>query len=144
MGQMAILWPVFVMAGLTYCVWFVLFWQRIRHLRRTPPRPEDFATGSAALRYFEPVELPANNLRNLFEMPVLFYALIPLLLLTHLAGLVQIILAWLYVVLRLVHSLIHIGRGPIPRRFFIYLLSCAILLAMWVGFAIDFIRANAF
>jgi hypothetical protein len=142
MAQTAILWPVLVMVGLSYSVWFVLFWQRLEHIKRTPPGPEDFATGAAALRYFEPVELPANNLRNLFEMPVLFYALVPLLLVTQMASQVQIVLAWVYVVLRIVHSLIHVGKGPVARRFLVYLLSCAALLAMWIGFAIDLAMAH--
>ena len=43
---------------------------RAAHMKRTPPRADDFATGDAAMRYFTPVEMPANNYRNLFEMPV--------------------------------------------------------------------------
>ena len=110
----AILYPTFALVGLIFVVWFTLFVQRLGHIRRQPPRPEDFATGAAAMAYFEPVEMPANNLRNLFEMPVLYFALVPLLLVTGEAGDVQVVLAWIYVGLRAVHSWIHIGPKRVP------------------------------
>jgi hypothetical protein len=97
---LGILWPTFALVALIFTVWFILFVQRIGHMRRNPPRAEDIATGEAAMRYFTPVEMPANNLRNLFEMPVLYFALVPLLLITHHANHLQVLLAWIFVVLR--------------------------------------------
>ncbi len=138
-----ILWPVFAMVALVFAVWLALFVQRFGHMRRTPPRAEDFADGEAAARYFRPVEMPANNLANLFEMPVLFFALVPLLVVTRHADHAQALLAWCYVASRAVHSAIHIGRGPVKARFGAYLLSCALLSAMWIGFAADMAHAAA-
>lgn len=135
--QTAILWPAVTLVALIYGIWFFMYVRRFAHMRATPPRPEDFASGEAALRYFAPVEMPANNLRNLFEMPVLFFALLPLLLLTQTASGAQVALAWGYVVLRGVHSFIHIGRGPVVARFAVYAASCALLAAMWIGFTVD-------
>lgn len=137
-----ILWPTFALVALIFAVWFTLFVQRLGHIRRSPPRAEDFASGEAALRYFRPVEMPANNLANLFEMPVLFFALVPLLMLTRHADHIQVLLAWLFVLLRAVHSFIHIGPKQVKPRFFVYLLSCIVLSAMWIGFAIDMATAN--
>jgi len=134
---LGILWPTFALVALIFTVWFILFVQRIGHMRRNPPRAEDIATGEAAMRYFTPVEMPANNLRNLFEMPVLYFALVPLLLITHHANHLQVLLAWIFVALRALHSFIHIGPKKVMPRFMIYLASCITLLAMWIGFAID-------
>ena len=136
-----ILWPTFVLVALVFVVWVTMFYQRFQHMKRNPPRASDFATGSEAMRYFEPVEMPANNFRNLFEMPVLYFALVPLLLITHHANHIQVILAWLYVIFRIVHSFIHIGPKRVQHRFFAYLLSCAVLSAMWIGFAVDMTTA---
>jgi hypothetical protein len=69
------------------------------------------------MRYFEPVEMPANNLRNLFEMPVSLFrpgALAPR---HRQAGPVQLALAWTYVALRALHSFIHIVVKKVPRPF---------------------------
>jgi hypothetical protein len=140
----AILWPTFVLVALIYGVWFVMFVKRAGHMRRNPPGAGDFADGESAMRYFRPVQMPANNLRNLFEIPVLYFALVPLLMLTRHAGHVQVTLAWIYVVLRIVHSLIHVGPNPVIPRFLIYLASCVILSAMWIGFAIDMARVPTF
>ena len=136
----ALLWPTFALAGLIFLVWATLLVQRLRHIRSNPPRNADFATGAAAMRYFEPVEMPANNLRNLFEMPVLYFALVPLLLVTGHGGEVQVVLAWAYVALRTLHSFIHIGPKRVTPRFFVYLASCAVLSAMWIGFLVEAIR----
>lgn len=89
------------------------------------------------MRYFTPVEMSANNLRNLFEMPVLYLALVPLLLITHHANHLQVLLAWIFVALRALHSFIHIGPKKVMPRFMVYLASCIVLSAMWIGFAID-------
>lgn len=133
----AILWPTFVLVALIYAVWFFMFVKRVDHMRRNPPGADDFADGESAMRYFRPVEMPANNLRNLFEMPVLYFALVPLLMLTRHAGYVQLALAWIYVALRIVHSLVHVGPNQVMARFMVYLASCIVLSAMWIGFAID-------
>ena len=134
---LGILWPTFALVALIFIVWFVLFVQRFGHMRRNPPRAEDIATGEAAMRYFTPVEMSANNLRNLFEMPVLYLALVPLLLITHHANHLQVLLAWIFVALRALHSFIHIGPKKVMPRFLVYLASCIVLSAMWIGFAID-------
>lgn len=133
---LTMLGPVIGLVALTFVMTFVLLGARLRHMKATPPRREDFASGEAAARYFAAVALPADNLRNLFEMPVLFYALVPLLLITGQGGVAQVLLGWIYVVVRALHSHAHV-TGSTIRRFRLFLMSVAVLLAMWIGFAID-------
>lgn len=133
----SILWPTFAIVGLTFIVYTLMFVKRFGHIRANPPKDRDFATGEAALRYFEPVEMPANNYRNLFEMPVLYFALVSLLLLTNQSSGVQVALAWVYVALRCLHSFVHIGPKKVPVRALLFSLSALVLLIMWIGFAID-------
>lgn len=137
MQILGILWPTFALVLVIFAVWLTLVWQRLGHMKRTPPGAGDFASGDAAARYFEPVAMPADNLANLFEMPVLYFALVPLLIATRTAGDVQVTLAWVYVVLRGVHSIVHIGPRKVPLRFLAYFASCAVLAAMWIGFFVD-------
>lgn len=141
MQVLGILWPTLALVALVFVVWFTLFYQRLGHMKRNPPKADDFTTTEAALRYFRPVEMPANNLANLFELPVLYFALVPLLVLTAQAGHVQVVLAWIYVVLRAIHSFIHIGPKKVQPRFMVYLASTAVLMAMWIGFAVDITAA---
>lgn len=132
-----ILWPVFAFVVLVFVVWCLLFLLRARHIARTPPRDGELATRDGAAAYFRPVERPGANLTNLFEMPVLFLVLVPLLILTDRAGQVQVVLAWIFVILRAVHSAIHLTTPAVQPRFLAYLAACIVLAAMWIGFAID-------
>lgn len=136
-----ILWPSFALVALIFAVWFTMVVRRLRHIRETPPTASDFTDAGAAARFFAAVDRPAENLRNLFEMPVLFFALVPLLMIMRQAWVAQVILAWLFVALRAVHSAIHLGRNDIRMRFRIYVLSVVVLAAMWVGFFADTVAA---
>lgn len=134
---LGILLPTFTLVLLIFVMWIVMFASRGAHMKRVPVRPEDFATGEAAARYFAPVEMPANNYRNLFEMPVAYFALVPLLILADAANIIQVTLAWAFVFLRIAHSYVHVGPKKVPVRAGLYILSTTVLMVMWVGFAWD-------
>ena len=139
----SILWPTFALVALVFVVWAVLIVGRYRHMQKTPPSAADFADRAAATRYFAPVEAPGANLANLFELPVLYFALVPLLMLTRHADHLQVGLAWAYVALRAVHSLIHLGPNRVMARFSAYLASCLVLAAMWIIFAVGLASSAA-
>ena len=137
---LGILLPTFALVLLIFVMWIVMFSARGRHMKATPPRPSDFESGDAAMRYFAPVEMPANNYRNLFEMPVAYFALVPLLIQANAANIVQVTLAWAFVFLRIVHSYVHVGPKKVQVRAMLYLASTTVLMVMWVGFAWDVCR----
>ena len=136
-----ILWPTFALVALIFVVLIVLVIQRFGHVRRHPPREADLADSESINRYFSPIEPSSNNLKNLFEMPVLYFALVPLLLITHHGDHLQVLLAWIFVILRCVHSAIHVSTRKIPPRTMVYIVSCLVLFAMWAGFFIDMLHA---
>lgn len=136
-----ILWPTFALVLLILGMGIVTAVSRIGYTRRVPPTRDSFATRSAADAYFAPVDLPANNLANLLEMPVLFFALVPLLLITLSATKTQAALAWLFVIARLVHSYLHVVARNVRIRFLSHVAGNAILSAMWIGFFVDMLKA---
>lgn len=136
-ATLAILWPTLALVGLIFLVWFLLLQKRFAHVAANRPTSADFANVEAEGRYFRPVERPARNLANLFEMPVLYFALVPLLILTNGASVVQVALAWAFVALRLAHTVIHIGNFKVKWRARVYIASGIVLFAMWLGFAFD-------
>jgi hypothetical protein len=138
-----ILWPTFALVLLIFVVVIILAAQRMGHLKTTPPAREDFTSKASTTRYFEPVQLPADNLANLFETPVLFFAIVPLLMGTQQAGIAQVALAWIFVLLRVAHSWIHLSVRNVRARFQVFAASIAVLAAMWIGFFIDFASAAA-
>lgn len=68
---------------------------------------------------------------NLFEMPVLFYAVTITIYVTAVNSLLLVSLAWLYVALRLLHSLYHLSNKNIPRRRDTFIGSYVILVLLW-------------
>jgi len=138
----AILWPTFALVALIFAVVITMATKRFGYMKTTPPRRENFVSSAAQKAYFAPIDSPANNLANLFEMPVLFFALVPLLLLFRHADHIQVGLAWVFVALRALHSFIHIREGRALFRFRAYLGSCIVLSVMWVGFAVDMATAT--
>jgi hypothetical protein len=69
-------------------------------------------------------------------MPVLYLALVPLLLVAGKAGTVQVALAWAYVALRAVHSLVQATVNKVIVRFGVFALSSLVLIALIVHAAI--------
>ena len=80
--------------------------------------------------------LSADNFRNLFEVPVLFFAICCVLAITDNVTPLQIGLAWLYVALRVVHSLIHLTYNRVTHRSGVFITSTLCVFLMWGLFAV--------
>jgi len=78
----------------------------------------------------------ANCFSNQFEIPVLFYVVTILALMTRQADLLFVFLSWLFVILRYVHAFIHTTSNRVPRRGFVYGLGVLVLIALWVELAL--------
>jgi len=84
--------------------------------------------------YEEPEKLAAysRHVVNLFETPVLFYAICLIAFVTgQAAGAAVLGLAWAYFGLRLVHSYVHLTSNVVIVRFRLFTLSMLILLVLW-------------
>jgi hypothetical protein len=73
-----------------------------------------------------------NNLRNQFELPVLFYVVCFVLAATGAAGPVVQVLAWLFVASRAVHAWVHTHSNYVPIRLRAFAAGVVILVALWV------------
>jgi hypothetical protein len=78
----------------------------------------------------------ANAYQNQLELPVLFYVLTILAIITRHADLMFVVLAWVFVVLRLIHAYVHVTSNHVGRRFAVFAVSVLVLLAMWLIFAV--------
>lgn len=129
MSNEQILLPMLGMMVLTAVVWFVLYAKRIPAMRRAGKPTQAYTTPDKGAAFLpEEVSYPANNLRNLFELPVLFYALCLYLYVTSSAASADVIAAWLFLVFRIVHSAIHCTVNIVIMRFAAY---SAAALALW-------------
>jgi hypothetical protein len=83
----------------------------------------------------------ANAFRNQFEIPMLFYALVAFAMFTRKADLLFVILSWVFVVSRYVHAGVHITSNYVRYRFLAYAFGVAVLIIMWIIFAIRILIA---
>jgi hypothetical protein len=131
----AILLPPTVLAFFTGFVFLRTASDRISEMRTRRIHPQQVATSKLAAEKYENVQ-SADNLRNLFEMPVLFYALCGFLIVTNLTTPVLLACAWGYVALRICHSWIHLTGNKVIRRFQVFVASSMVLFVMWGIFAV--------
>ena len=68
----AVLLPGLALVAHTFVVLVVMFRRRVAQMKRDRIRPQQVATSQQAAALYADVA-PADNFRNLFEMPVLFY-----------------------------------------------------------------------
>ena len=127
----AILLPFLGMMLLTALVWVYMYARRLTYIKTNKIPPQDLATPEkAAVLLPEAVALPANNLRNLLELPVVFYALCLYLYVTGSADGVHLAAAWAFVALRTMHSIIHCTVNVVVLRFLSYFAAALVLWFM--------------
>jgi hypothetical protein len=129
MTQDEIFSPFFATVFLTLLVWVYLYIRRISFIIRRKIRSQDLAIPGALAQISPPsVSNPSDNLKNLFEIPVLFYTLVLYLFLTKQVDTVYVNAAWVFVVFRALHSIVHCTFNLIMLRFYLYLFAT---LAVW-------------
>lgn len=131
MQNTAILQPLLALMLLTMIVWVLMYVKRIGYLKAQRVPPQKLTTPDKVAAIIpESVQLPAYNLRNLLELPVLFYVLCLYLFATGSVDAAFLVMAWLYVGLRAVHSLIHCTHNIVMQRFLAYVASSVVLFVM--------------
>jgi hypothetical protein len=136
-----IIQPVLALMLLTMVVWIYMYIRRISYISQHRLDPSSINSPEALTAALPAdVNAPSNNLKNLFELPVIFYA-VCLFLATTEADATFVNLAWAYVALRAIHSLIHCTINLVPYRFLAYLLSSLVLWAIVIRSAMLFVRS---
>jgi len=129
----AMLMPMVALVALTFIVWVRLYVVRIGEMRERRIDPQRLTSARAVGEILARTQA-SDNLRNLFEMPVLFYALCLAVVSVGVTSPFLVNGAWAYVVSRAVHSLIHCTYNRVMHRFIVYVTSCVLLAALWMGF----------
>lgn len=136
--QTAIFKPFLAMMLLTIAVWLYMYARRLGYMyvNRIDPQKLSSPEGKAAVLP-EAIERPSNNLKNLFELPVLFYALCLALFVLNRVDPTFLNLAWAFVAFRTLHSAVQCTINIVKLRFTFYLLSSLALGAMIVRLALS-------
>jgi hypothetical protein len=133
MPPFLIFYTMGALAALTFVVLLIMPFRRIRAGRAGQVTAEDFRYGESS-RVPGEVSIPNRNYMNLLELPVLFYVVC---LMHAVAGSVDkgaLTLAWGYVGLRALHSLVHLTYNKVMHRLTVFAASNVVLAALWVRF----------
>lgn len=129
MTQESIFSPFFATIFLTLCVWVYMYIRRISFINSKKVKPQDLVGYNALAKLSPPqVSNPSDNLKNLFEIPVIFYAIVLYLFITKQVDSVYLYAAWTFVIFRVLHSIVHCTFNRILLRFYLYLFAT---LAVW-------------
>ena len=130
MNEKLIFQPALAMAGLTFAVWWRMYTMRIGQMKRERIHPQAVATSAeAAARLTD--SRAADNFRNLFELPVLFYLALVVAAHAQLVTPLTLTLAWVFVALRVLHSYIQCTYNKVMHRFKAYVAGSAALWLLW-------------
>lgn len=130
MKQTLILWPLMALVGWTLCILLLIPYQRFKAAFAGRVTAEDFRFGESH-RVPPQVSLPNRNFQNLLEVPVLFYVVGLIGYVTQHVDRLTLTLAWGYVALRMLHSLVHLTYNRILHRFLVFAASNLLLLILW-------------
>lgn len=128
MQQTAIFAPFFSMLLLTLVVWVYMYARRIPFIQRNKLSPDQLTPAELARISPPAVSNPSDNLKNLFEIPTIFYALVLYLHVTNQVDTAYLAAAWIFVAFRIFHSAVHCTVNIVIVRFSLY---CVSTLAVW-------------
>ncbi len=132
MYQHGLILPVLALAAWTFVMWAWLYATRIPAMRRARANLKEMSRTNAKPSLPPEVARVADNYNHLHEQPTVFYAVA---LAAQIAGAndsISIGVAWAYVAIRIVHSLIQATANVIIVRFYVFCLASLALLALLV------------
>ncbi|WP_371376191.1 MAPEG family protein [Thalassotalea aquiviva] len=125
------LYPLVSMLLLTFVVWLYMYIRRLHYVFSHKIKAQQLHRPEQLTELIpEPINRSANNLKNLFELPIIFYALILTCFIFNWYDPLLLNFAWGFVMLRALHSIIHCTYNRVSHRFIVYMLSSICLWAM--------------
>ena len=133
--MMTILLPAVVLMLITMLVWLNMFIKRLVAFKSRKIDPQTIATPeSLAAALDDKTNAPSNCFKNLFEVPVIFYALCIILAMTGAVDSLYSNLAWAFVVFRAIQAGVHCTYNRVMHRFYAYFISSVIVWLMLIRF----------
>jgi hypothetical protein len=126
--------PLFVLVLMTFVIgsWFPMV--GVPMLRRGEVRPQDVDLRQP--NWPRPVQQINNSYTNQFELPVLFYVLTILAIISKHADLLFVVMAWIFVLARLAHAYIHVTSNNLSLRGPVFGIGVLVLAIMWLIFMV--------
>jgi hypothetical protein len=134
-----VLLPLFVEVLLTFGVMFGMMYFRTSTLRRGETRLADISLREP--NWPRRATQFGYAFANQFELPVLFYVLTILVIITRHADLLFVLLAWIFVLMRVLQAVVHVTNNNVRMRGAYYGVGALILFIMWIIYIVRIILA---
>lgn len=140
MNQTMILYPAMAMLLLNLSVAVILLGRRIKAVQQ--------GFNPAYFRFNRGVKMPGylltaeQHYQNIHEMPIVYFSLVVLIYLATKVNMLFLILAWCYVILRLIHTFIHMGHNNVLWRRNAFVASFVVLSLMWLGLLVEMLPVS--
>jgi hypothetical protein len=128
---MPVLYPVFVLFVLTAFSTLRLAYLRLNAVKKGEVNPK-FYRDYEGFEETEKLRVASRHVINLYEAPVLFYTVSIIAYVTGVGGFAIVVMAWAYVLLRYLHSYVHLTSNKVLLRFRLFASSQAVLVALWI------------
>ena len=142
MNQATIFQPFLATMILTLVVWIYMYGRRLPFIFSSGLDPKQMTPLELARLSPSQVSTPSDNLKNLFELPTVFYAVVLYIYVTHQVDAVFVGAAWGFFLFRVLHSVVHCTFNFIPLRFVLYVISAGALWFMVIRAGISALAAN--
>ena len=135
-NTLSLLGAALAMVLLTLGVGLRLLYCRVREMRSKRINPQPASTSVQMAARLEDVRA-ADNFRNLFEVPVLFYALVATAIALGPVPGWLVTGAWLFVLLRYIHSAIHCTYNRVMHRLVAFITGFTVVVVVWLSFVLS-------
>ena len=132
MEKTSIIYPAIFMMVLTLCLYIKNFIDNMKGVKNKTIKFSFFKNYEGNVP--ENITVSRQTLKNQFELPILFYFLISLLLIFDSVLLIDLVLAWIFVISRYIHSIIRLTTNYVPHRAKLFQVGLLALIVSWIHF----------
>lgn len=142
--SLEIIGPVIALVSWSMFMWAWMYATRLPAMFAMNMKPDPNAPSGAQMSMLPPkVRWKADNYNHLMEQPTIFYAITLALALLGNTDSLAVDLAWIYVALRIVHSLVQALTNKIEVRFLVFVLSNVPLFGLAYFAAAQFLKVSS-
>lgn len=124
--------PVMALVGWSLLIWLWMYVQRIPAMQKAGIKPQDARFPGSLDKLPDTARQAADNYNHLMEQPTIFYAAALAIQVAGHADPMAVHFAWVYVGVRVLHSLLQISVNLVAIRFLLFVISTGVLAAMVV------------
>jgi len=123
--------PVLALILWTFVMWVLMYKRRIPAMQAMKMDAQEWVKNPKLGEQLPgPARWAADNYNHLHEQPVIFYALMFYLQLSGQGDSPALYLAWAYVAIRVVHSVVQVTSNNVMTRFSLFVVGAFLLLIM--------------